>query len=376
MRILENFKRKLRYEQRVRKMLSQPERITAVYYVQQSHYNINNWDAARIIAIALYDLGSGQETLFSLQHTLEQHDILEKSEHGDELERWMLDELQEAFADRAGNHFLYWNLRDGISGFHGIEQRYQYLGGKALHDKDSRISLSRTFSVLTNENDFERLLTYNQLWEEQLLTTQQELNAVRENNFNAMERSARRKAYLMTELLQRLGLNSIKTDFNDSHVFNKTSVKIAGIAFMASVLLASIFFVVIKINDSVTLDQVATNLNGAAPNEHASTSRRDSDRADPIMQSAMTVQPKIETNRDSLPEPISETPKINPNAEEPDQDMDQFLIASDIPPTEYYAKRQDDKRMLLKQAKSNVSMTEIDPALSIQLKLDSVLGNH
>lgn len=216
--IVEPKKRKKALE-KLKAIFDRPDKALIIHYSCESFYK-EEVSSPRITAIAVRNLESGQTNSFTIHMEaeiahLKQEDIDDKY---DELELKMLNKFSEFIATKSDCKWIHWNMRDGNYGFQAIEHRHIILGGQPQKINDEmKIDLARMLIAMygigyIGHPRLESIIAKNKITDKNLLKGAEEAIAFENKDFLALQRSTLRKVDCMSNILERMNSNVLKTN--------------------------------------------------------------------------------------------------------------------------------------------------------------------
>lgn len=208
--IVEPKKRKKALE-KLKMIFDRPDKALIIHYSCESFYK-EDVSSPRITAIAVRNLESAQTHSFTI------HKEAEIDENYDELELKMLNKFFEFVASKSDCKWIHWNMRDGNYGFQAIEHRHIILGGhpQTIND-EMKIDLARMLIAMygigyIGHPRLESIIAKNKITDKNLLKGSDEATAFDNKDFLALQMSTLRKVDCMSNILERMNSNTLKTN--------------------------------------------------------------------------------------------------------------------------------------------------------------------
>ena len=113
-----------------------------IHYARQNCFEDAYEKGPRIIAVVVMNAGSEQTKFFSLRKVADSYGEnffnMTESER-DEIEKEMLQHFFEYVKNNEKKKWLHWNMKNNNFGFEAIEERYNELGGCAIHFEEDKL---------------------------------------------------------------------------------------------------------------------------------------------------------------------------------------------------------------------------------------------
>lgn len=216
--IVEPKKRKKALE-KLKMIFDRPDKALIIHYSCESFYK-EDVSSPRITAIAVRNLESAQTHSFTIHKEAEIAHLNpeEIDKNYDELELKMLNKFFEFVASKSDCKWVHWNMRDGNYGFQAIEHRHIILGGHPHTINDEmKIDLARMLIAMygigyIEHPRLESIIAKNKITDKNLLKGSEEATAFDHKNFLALQMSTLRKVDCMSNILERMNSNTLKTN--------------------------------------------------------------------------------------------------------------------------------------------------------------------
>jgi hypothetical protein len=201
-------------------LFAYPATVYAVHYACQSLKAQGPVSSARVGAIAVRQLSTGQVTLFSIADVAELNRLPVEQilPNIDQIERRVLEGFNEFVRMNRQARFIHWNMRDNQFGFGALEHRLSVLGGTPEQiPENNRYDLARLMEELYGAAYAEgrgkmlALAELNDLVSSSMLTGAQEAAAQDTGDFRVVANSTQSKVRVISDLAAAAHDRTLKT---------------------------------------------------------------------------------------------------------------------------------------------------------------------
>jgi hypothetical protein len=198
------------------------EYVFLIHYSCESFYELKEGQTPRITSIAVRNYKSGQTQSFSIHKVAELEKVAfdEIEKNYNDLEKVMLKEFFEYLGRHKQHYWIHWNMRNINYGFQALEHRFGILGGSPDYLEDShKFDLSRKIISLwgsdyIDDPRLEKLAEKNSFFRKDFLKGKEEAKAFNDKEFVKLHQSTLRKVDIMSNILETVFEDTLKTNIS------------------------------------------------------------------------------------------------------------------------------------------------------------------
>lgn len=206
----------------IKKIRNNPENFYIIHYSCQSLYDDNETLSPRITSIAVNHYSTGQTISFSTHSIAEELNIDRDDviNNFDAIEKQLLENFYDFIRDRRDKYWIHWNMRNLTFGFEHIQHRYTVLkqnNNPPIIPIERRINLNdilakRYGSEYVKHPKLLSLMELNEGRHRHFLNGEEEVTALKNNEFIKMHNSTLCKVGFFSTILRKITTGKLKTE--------------------------------------------------------------------------------------------------------------------------------------------------------------------